>query len=152
MAICDLCGRSGADKIALVEGARVTACDNCASLGEVVDEVEEPISRREVLVKREKKEKIAEVMEEIRQVVREEREKRQWSQEEFGKKINESASLVKRIEHGYIPPMKIARKIERLLNVTLVESVDVEEEDMRSEGPEKGTTLGDVIVIRKKDG
>jgi ribosome-binding protein aMBF1 (putative translation factor) len=58
--------------------------------------------------------------------------------------------MVKRIEHGYIPSIKIAHKLEKVIHVKLTEMVSEESQDYSS-GKSGGTmTLGDIITIKKE--
>jgi len=159
--LCELCGRPGADKIANVAGAKALVCDHCARLGEVVEEVKEPPKKEVVksrpistysppVAREERPERIEEVLDGIGTLVRDEREKMGMKQEELAKKINEPESLIKRIEHGFVPNLKIAHKLQRALHIKLTEEVEANGQDY-VQGNKKGNlTLGDIIVIKKK--
>ena len=69
----------------------------------------------------------------------------------MAKKISEPVSLLHRIESGNIRPNPaVARKLEKTLGVKLV--AEAEETDFEDTGKAKDDfTLGDVIVVRKKD-
>ena len=160
--LCDLCGRPGANKIANVAGAKVLVCESCARLGEVVEEIREP-ERKEAFKSKptiayshhtapeERPERVEEVLGEIGTLIREERERRCMKQEDLAKKINEPESLIKRIEHSFVPNLKIAHKLQRVLHIKLTEEVDANEPDYPSGNKKGNLTLGDIIVIKKKD-
>jgi len=157
--ICDFCGASGAEFIAIIEGARGFACPRCASLGQVVEEIKEQKPKEKIVKKPERswvstarvrgKDVIEEVVEEIGSMVRKEREARGWSMEDLGKRVGEPASLIRRIEHGYTPSTRIAKKIGKVLGLRLTELTEAEEEDIVKGGSSKELTLGDILVIKK---
>jgi len=153
--LCDFCGRKGATKIALIAGTKGFACDQCASLGRVEDEILE-IPKHIVKQQEERERKpsskieiVQEVTDEVGELVRKKRESIGLKQEELAKKISEHESMVKRIEHGYVPSVKIARKLERVLGISLIETSKVSDEDYDSGTSGGALTLGDIVVVRK---
>ncbi|AHZ21564.1 XRE family transcriptional regulator [Haloferax mediterranei ATCC 33500] len=81
--------------------------------------------------------------------IREARESRGQSREELAKSLNEKASLIRKLERGDIlPPDGVRKKLERKLDITLVEGASDEDSDWSSDGSTT-TTLGD--VVKRKD-
>ncbi len=82
--------------------------------------------------------------------MRKAREKKEWSREELGEKIYEKASVISRVESGkMVPDIKLAKKFERILHVTLLEKTsDVTKEDFGS-SKIKGATIGDIAKIKR---
>lgn len=82
-------------------------------------------------------------------LIRDARESTGLSQEDLAKKLNEKASLIRKLEHGDILPSdEVQRKLERELDISLVEGEDVEDSEWSSDS--SGTmTLGD--VVKRKD-
>ncbi|WP_281195397.1 multiprotein bridging factor aMBF1 [Halorubrum sp. F4] len=80
--------------------------------------------------------------------IRKARESKGLSQEELADDLNEKASLIRKLERGdTLPTDEIQRKLERALDVSLVEG---EEVDADWESNDAGTmTLGD--VVKRKD-
>ncbi|MBP1921987.1 putative transcription factor [Halorubrum alkaliphilum] len=80
--------------------------------------------------------------------IRSARESRGLSQEELADDLNEKASLIRKLERGdTLPTDDVQRKLERALDVSLVEGKDVDEE---WETTDAGSmTLGD--VVKRKD-
>ncbi len=76
--------------------------------------------------------------------IRNARESKGLSQEELADDLNEKASLIRKLERGdTLPTDEIQRKLERALDVSLVEGEDV---DADWESNDAGTmTLGDVV-------
>lgn len=84
-------------------------------------------------------------------VVRQAREAAGLSREELGKQLNEKASLIGKIERGEsLPSDDVRRKLERALDVDLVEGAAADEDtEWSGGGGSSGMTLGD--VVERKD-
>lgn len=82
--------------------------------------------------------------------IRQARESRDLSQEDLAKKLNEKASLIRKLERGsMLPSDDVQRKLERELDVDLSESGAMGDEEWDSGGDAGGYTLGD--VVERKD-
>jgi putative transcription factor len=79
-------------------------------------------------------------------LIKNERAKRSLTQEELAKKLNEKASLIKRVEEGWEPPLSIIKKLERFFNIELTE--EIEEKQIESKTDRKELTIGDVVEVR----
>ncbi|MFC6872256.1 MULTISPECIES: multiprotein bridging factor aMBF1 [Halobellus] len=83
------------------------------------------------------------------QKIREAREGRDLSQEDLADSLNEKASLIRKLERGDILPSDdVRKKLERKLEISLVEGSDGEDNEW-SGGSSTTTTLGD--VVKRKD-
>lgn len=151
---CEICGKEikGKSFKVIVEGSEVTVCHSCKNYG-----VEKPISKvsqpRKVLTKKRRQatniEFTDELLENYNLIIRREREKRGWSQDVLAKKIQEKASLIRKIENAEITPEpEVIEKIEKLFNVRLRERVP--EVNVNIKKMSLTPTLGDVVVIKKK--
>ena len=81
--------------------------------------------------------------------IRNARESRGLSQEELADQLNEKASLIRKLERGdTLPTDEVQRKLERALDISLVEGESVEDADWDS-GDSGTMTLGD--VVKRKD-
>jgi ribosome-binding protein aMBF1 (putative translation factor) len=58
--------------------------------------------------------------------------------------------MIKRIEHGYIPDLHIAKKLEHVLHVKLTELVAQSEQEYVQSRGGGALTLGDVMTVKKK--
>ncbi|QSG06498.1 multiprotein bridging factor aMBF1 [Halapricum desulfuricans] len=83
--------------------------------------------------------------------IRSAREAAGLSQEELAKKLNEKASLIRKLEHGEILPSDdVQRKLERELDIDLSAGATPEEDTDWEGGSASGEyTLGD--VVERKD-
>ncbi len=149
---CEICGREihGKGHTVVVEGTEMTVCSLCRDYGEEKSTVVQHGVVK--VVKKERKVKPIEFTEELvenyNEIIKRERERRGWSQEELAKKIQEKASLIRKIENKEITPEpEVVEKLERILEVKLREKV----EEVKVQGKKvESLTLGDVVVIRKK--
>lgn len=84
------------------------------------------------------------------EIVRRARESKGWSASVLAQKLRISEAMVRKIEAGkYKPPIDLARRMERVLKVKLLEPV-IEEEYMGVE-EEDYVTLGDIVVVRDEE-
>ena len=159
--ICEICGKEFGVKgfKIVVEGAELTVCPNCRRFGT------SPLSKRKVpqseggpgtdFITRRRppssrpKPRTLELVEDYNEVVKNRRESMKMSQADLGKLVNEKESLIHRIETKNIrPTTKVAEKLEKALDVKLLESVDdVDVESKRSLSD--GLTIGDIIKFKK---
>jgi putative transcription factor len=79
-------------------------------------------------------------------LIKNERAKKNLTQEELAKKLNEKASLIKRVEEGWEPPLSMIKKLERFFNIELTE--EIEEKQIESKTERKELTIGDVVEVR----
>ena len=90
-----------------------------------------------------------EIVEDYAERIREARESRGWTPAVLAQKLRISESLLRKIEQGKMKPsIDLARRMESLLRIKLLEPVEEEEE---GEAEEFYPTLGDVVVIRRDE-
>jgi putative transcription factor len=83
------------------------------------------------------------------QRIREARESRSLSQEDLANELNEKVSLIRKLERGDILPSdSVRKKLERKLEISLVEGESTDDSEW-SGGGSTTTTLGD--VVKRKD-
>lgn len=171
---CEVCGRKihGKPVKALIEGAQLTVCGECAKHGIIT--WEEPEKPSPLLPKPEAKpKKVAipkppiaagvgtqragevslELVEDYDVKVRQAREKMGLTHEELGKKINEKVSVLKKIETRKIKPdNRLAAKLEHALRIKLL--VPASEDKVPaltvSKQPSRPLTLGDLVQLDKE--
>ncbi|MEM3578888.1 MAG: multiprotein bridging factor aMBF1 [Candidatus Bathyarchaeia archaeon] len=168
---CEVCGRKiyGNPVKALIEGARLTVCSECAKHGTVIREEPKmpsppklkPKAKTAALpkpassdaVRTQKTGEVSlELVDNYDVRVRQAREKMGLTHEELGKKINEKVSVLKKVETGKIKPDdKLAAKLEHALRIKLL--IPVAEEKVptatTSKQPSRTLTLGDLIRLDK---
>jgi putative transcription factor len=89
-------------------------------------------------------------VENFSQLIRAARVERGMSQQDVAQRINERASVIGKLESGKMSvcTIKLARKLERLFKLTLLEYA--EPLDLSAGSESSKTTLGDVVEIRRK--
>jgi putative transcription factor len=157
---CEICGSviKGNSTRVTVEGTVLDVCSKCAHYGTTQDKWT-PVSRKmtpteKVIVSykptRDAFDKLDdEINSDYAQIIRKAREAQGLTIEELGAKMMEKATLIRKIEREeLVPEDSIRKKLETTLNIKLTEKVS--SKDQRGGGFIRGTTLGDVAIIRKK--
>ena len=163
--ICEMCGIEVPRlKRIVIEGSSLNVCTNCEKFGQdqaASDEAEVAFGKdtiAERLERREKRLKGRDVLEKSEKElafdypkrIRSARAKAGLNQEELGKKINEKKSVVAKLENGdMIPDNKLIRKLERALDISLMETVGPVQAPKHREDS-RAMTLGDFIKVKKK--
>ena len=92
-----------------------------------------------------------ELIEDFSFEVRKAREAKDWSREDLGKKINERVSVITRIETGKMTPdTKLTKKLEKALNIKLLEKVDNVDLNQFINSSSGERTLGNIMKIKRK--
>ena len=165
---CEICGRdSEVLYIVIYLGARTYACPDCVDkqgltvikkLGERVKQGVEP--RRHQFPRRRAAPRIKpapdfELVEDYGLVVKRRREELGLTQEDLARKLKVKLSYIKKVEAGRIvPEYSLVVKLEKILGVKLIETVDLESERVKyvyEEDVEEGPTLGD-LMFRGSEG
>lgn len=142
MSECELCGSKKASRKTKIDGAILTACEDCVRLGEEVPIVELKPTKKAIP----KLEGLEEAVKpNFHVLIKSERSKRNLTQEDLAKKLNEKSSIIKRIEDGWEPSINVIKKLERFFNVKLTE--EVEEKQIEKKTDNAKLTIGDVVEI-----
>ncbi|MDK2833546.1 MAG: putative transcription factor [Methanolobus sp.] len=161
---CEICGADikGPSSKIIIDGSELTVCPRCSQYGKNVEK-RAPTSRKvspvaPVTQRRSSGNRPAgkrfepmssELVDDYGHAIREAREKKQLSHEELASRIKEKAALIKKLEREEIVPEEdVRKKLERELNIKLTERCG--DDDWSGERLNKGTTLGDIVIIKKK--
>ncbi|MFP3949683.1 MAG: helix-turn-helix domain-containing protein [Candidatus Micrarchaeia archaeon] len=152
---CDICGKREASFIVEIEGAKMAACRGCAYHGKIVLSLEEdPEAPKPARARSAPKTlKLEEdLMEGYGKTVRRARESRNMKIEELANQINEKASYLDKIENESVRiPIKIAKKLERALNIKILEKVeDSEVPSELTKHSKKELSLLDMLEMQNK--
>jgi putative transcription factor len=160
---CELCGAPihGPSRTVQIEGAELCVCVRCAKYGTEVQQ-----SRRGGVPVRRAGKPVAstpqprrrprdvfdliegDIVDDYSARIRAAREEKGWSTQDLAHEIKEREILIKKIEKGdLIPEDAVRRKLERALDIKLIDS-SAEEAESRS-GGRVTTTVGDVISFKK---
>jgi putative transcription factor len=146
---CELCGRESQLMEVEIEGTVVLACERCASLGKEVRTAKP--KKRNTRPKEPEIEEI--VVENYGKLIKTRREQMNLTQEELARRIMEKSALIAKMEREEIKPtLELARKLERVLNIKLIEKIEHDSHIRDDESMRDKTvlTLGDLIKIKEK--
>ena len=158
MASCDMCGKEGILAKVDVEGAILDLCKGCTKFGKIIT------PPRRILKKSEKEkirpvnrqrapptEMIQVIVSNYGSLIRKIRQKLDLTQEEFAKKINEKESMVAKMEkEQFRPSISLARKLEKILKIKLVEEHEEKKIISGEQRNSKGFTMADFIKDKRK--
>ena len=145
---CDMCGRQEDIYRTVIEDVELSVCEKCAKFGKVLEPRSSPEKSYARGHPKQSAEKTEALAENFSQMIKSKRESLGMTQKEFAMKINEKESIVHKLETGeFEPPIQLARKLEKILRIKIVE-----EYEETNEKPEKaktaGFTIGDFIKIK----
>jgi len=167
---CEVCGRKiiGKQYKAIIEGAKMLVCSECAHYGTRFWEAEtgKPTPKRLPMPSAKPKlfspatptqktsEESLELVEEYSKKIRKAREKLGLTHEDLGKKINEKVSLLRKIETGKMKPtQRLAEKLEHTLKIKLLApptEPKLPQKALTVAKQKQEITLGDLIKIKGK--
>ena len=134
---CEMCGFDGGLVKANVEGVVLNVCSTCSEFGNVLEE-------RTVSVVSSSRSVVEEVVvNSIGKLLRSWREGQGLTQKEVGSRVGEKESVVSKIESGFVPSIKLARKLERMIGVVLVGAEKVSK--VKIESKSGSYTIGDFL-------
>jgi putative transcription factor len=168
---CEMCGDTirGTPKIVRVEGAELQVCTKCEKFGTEVQQVRRtdlvrpsataprpggaPGAGRIVPAIRRKRDLFdymeGEITEDYSQRIRKARMDKGLSTKDLALQIKEREHLIKKIENGeLIPEEMVRRKLEKILEIRLIDAPITEEE--KKVQSKLTPTLGDLIIIKKE--
>lgn len=146
MASCELCGNSGNLIRAIIEGSLLNVCENCARFGKAII-----VKQQQTQINKPVKQKTTEIINLINpdypKLIKEAREKLNMKQEDLAKKLDEKLSVIHKLETGQLQPtILLARKLEKFLNINLVEVYQETNEKLNLK--DKGLTIGDLVKLK----
>lgn len=155
MGDCELCGKCEAEYRATVEGARLDVCFYCSKHGENVEKIRVESNKKpqSVNVTRSRTRAITELqlVDDYADRIQEALRKFNIGCDVIAEKMNEKESYIHRIMMGKTRPTeKVAKKIEKELNIKLYEETTLGGNAYVSTNKKKELTLGDLIEIKRK--
>ena len=145
---CDLCGKEGNIVRTNIEGVEMSVCPDCAKFGRVLEPLKKPtsIARHRPVRKIPELEVTETVVSDFAQKIKSARERKGLKQEDFAKLLNEKASIIHKLETGsFIPPISLAKKLEKALGIKLVEQTTEEAPQKPNRSVSGSMTIGDLI-------
>ena len=161
---CEVCGRKiiGKPLKAMIGGAKMVVCRDCAKLGSVYWEVKPKRQRGvrktvrslpRVSIRKAPAPTLSEDLELIEDFgarIREARREAGLSHEDLGRKIRERVSVLRKFETGKMTPdHSLAQKLEHALKVTLLVPPSEPKASRGFLSKPRGVTLGDIVNLKK---
>jgi putative transcription factor len=161
---CEVCGRQifGARIRAIVEGAKLNVCNECAKLASGYWEpapkrrIRKRLRSQPVIPVRQRKPtpsvtETMELVDNLGQRVKQARRGLGLSHEDLGRKIREKVSVLRKIESGkMVPDFVLAEKLEHALKIKLRVPPKEPKTQFVSLSKPRGTTLGDLVLLEDK--
>lgn len=143
---CEICGKETELVRAVIEDSEMSVCHNCSSLGRRLAPVRPSIKIR-TPQKYQKVEKPLEIVKKnYAQLIRQSREKLNLKQKDLAKKLNEKESIIHKLETAqFTPSIELATKLEKFLNIQLIEKIHLEKEAQSQKITSGPMTIGDLI-------
>ena len=151
---CEMCGKEAELFKANIEGVVLTVCEKCGKFGKVISRVTKEVSPSKVksanILLQKKVEIMQVIVENYAELIKRKREKMGLTQRDFSMKFSEKESLMHKIESGDIKPnLELAKKLEKLLGLKLVEQRE-DETGYKTQTKTDELTLGDFVKVRKR--
>lgn len=148
---CELCGKDTELFSAMVEGIQLRVCANCGKFGKVLKKIQAPPSHKAAAVRHEPV-IVEKIVSDYGQKIKAAREKREMTQVDFAKLVTVKESLIHKMETGHFEPtIDMARKMEKILRVSLVEiSQESSAVQQKEEERPEGMTIGDILKIKNQ--
>ncbi len=160
---CEICGTEikGQPFKTKIDNSVMITCKECSKYGKVQKQPRpsnnkkmgnKPTNTRKnnKYYSRKSQEPEYELVEDYNKLIRQTREKQGITQKKLGEKIYERESVIAHIEAGkMVPDTKLARKLEKILKIKLIEQVSTDEDNYENSGTFRGTTIGDIVRIKK---
>lgn len=117
---CEVCGKPATTR-AIIEGARLSVCGECAELGQELIARQPPAQKRQFVQEKKSFTELA-LVEGFGKTVSQAREKTGLNVYQLGAKLSINADYLKQIERGdREPDEKTGRKLEAVLKIKLFE-------------------------------
>ncbi|MBS3175914.1 TIGR00270 family protein [Candidatus Woesearchaeota archaeon] len=142
---CEMCGKESPLFLVRIEGTQMNACKTCASFGQIL---KNPVARAVIPIKKAppKDEALPVIVTDYAAKIKAAREQKGMTQEELARKLNEKESLMHKMETGsFEPPIALAEKLEKFLNIKLIETAEITTVLNLPKGKTECFTLGDFI-------
>ena len=141
MAQCELCGKDTTLVNVLIEGVNLNACTDCGKHGKAI------ITRKALHSDEEISEDISP---DYDVKIKQARESRNLKQQECAKLLNIKESMLQKLETKKIrPSLELAKKIQSLLHISLIEKVESQNTDFSAKKSQP-LTIGDIIKNKIK--
>ncbi len=158
--ICELCGKEIEDIYKVdIEGSELNVCRDCSRFGKVIarkvmqseKSKKEEAKQKKKITKPAEPEIVEKLVDNFSELIRKARGKSGMNQQDFSKRLSIKESMLHKIETGeFKPSIVLARKIEKILKIKLVEEMEEKEVHLLGKPDKTAFTIGDFIKIKEK--
>ena len=139
----------------VVEGTLLNVCEKCKGYGNSVEikkpSLGEDVLRQKVPRKIYVEDKVKFVIEGAGSIIKSVRDKRELTQRQFAKMIGIKESMIHKIETSMMKPeISVANKIEKILDVKIVEDYEDSEKSIPFNLEDGNLTVGDLVKFKKR--
>ena len=152
MSVCEMCGKGSHLTLVDVEGVELNVCPNCTKYGAAQKKVGTNHFRKNVSSNQRSLPDLK-ITSAFHSIIKSERDKRNLTQEDFAKFLNEKESVLHKWENGTLKPrIGVAKQLERILKIKLVEKDEKKAfEQKKGKSSSDEFTLGDFIKVKKRN-
>ena len=155
---CDMCGSEEQLYQTDIEGSLLKVCKGCSIHGKVLRRVIPPVPKKQEdtldpvkTPQLSRPELVQVIVEDYPQRIKLAREKLGLSQKDMAMKLAVKESTLHLFESGHLEPsMDIARKLEKVLRIKLVEQESAASEESLGGRRDSNLTIGDMLKVRKR--
>jgi putative transcription factor len=155
MGTCEMCGIEAKLQDVIIEGSMLDVCERCKGFGTSVEVKKEVLGMsvvgksvpRKIYVE----EAVDFVMEVAGKIIKETREEKGLTQSQLAGMVGIKESMVHKIETSIQKPdLSTAKKLERILDIKLIEDYKDSESKVKFNLEDKDLTIGDLLKFKKK--
>ena len=162
---CEICGTEikGLPYKTKIDNSVMITCKECSKYGKVQHQPQKQRnnrnkkhnnnhyrSRRPQKSYNKRSEDEFELVDNYQKIIRQAREKKNLTQKKLGEKIYERESVIAHIETGkMVPTPQLARKIEKILNIKIIEKIESDEREYQDVRRFHEATIGDIARIKR---
>lgn len=160
---CEMCGKTIGTRRHLVDGTMMNLGPCCARYGTALDAPAPQGSKAAVTKNLERRaqrmqsrdiyqEEVWDLVNDFGTRIRKAREARQWTHDQLGNRVSARVPQLRQIEANHLRPSDdLTRKLERELDITLLEKVEAGGKVSGADRPAgSGLTIGDLLRDAKK--
>ncbi|MCF7865855.1 multiprotein bridging factor aMBF1 [Candidatus Woesearchaeota archaeon] len=156
---CEICGKEQAEFLVELEGTQMNLGRNCSKMGKTIRKIRNEQAKNKTKIQQNpafkpqnlsKEEPVEIIVKNYSELIKHAREQKGLKQEDFAKQLHEKESVLHSIESGHREPrIELARKLERMLGIKLVEQY--EEKTMKyAANKDQPLTAGHLIQIKTR--
>ncbi len=118
---CEICGSAKAAVKASFDGVVLNVCEDCSSAGKIIEQPK-PVLARQPVLQYAAPESGETINQDFGKMISKARQQLGLKQDELALQVKEKLPVIQAAEQGKRLDLNLAKKLEKLLKVTLIES------------------------------